>query len=100
MLDRNASAAGHSAEQGELLRCGWRFQDDPPPVGYHVERFEPGDGLHGGLAVGGREIGSLAVGLLVARHELWPVAAEDRHEMLACPVLEVEHSGPEPGGAR
>src|SRR5882762_1470934 len=87
-------------EKRELLGFGRRFQDYTPPVRHPMNGPEPRHRFHGRLAVGGRQVGTLPICLLVAWHELWPVLAQHRHEMLACAVFEVEHSGPQSRGAR
>src|SRR5436190_1906126 len=86
-------------EQGWLFGFGRWFEDHTPPVRYTVPRTQPRDLAHRLLPDHGRQVCAVAVGLLVARHELWPVTRQHRHEVFACAVLQVQHARPQPGGS-
>src|SRR5256885_806493 len=86
-------------EQGQLLRLRRRFEDHASAVRNAVHGAQPRDLAHGLLAKHGRKIGAVEVSLLVSRHELGPVPVQYGHEVLARPVLEVQHAGPQSRGA-
>src|SRR6266853_5693369 len=70
-VDRAAHGAGRMlAEEGELLRFRWRFEDNAAPVGNALCRSESGHGLHSRLTQRLRQVSTGSIRALVAWHEL------------------------------
>src|SRR5258706_922229 len=93
------SAARMLAEEGELLWFRRGFEDNAAPVGNALCGSESRHGFQRRLAQRLRQVGPGSISGLVAWNELGPVLAEHGHEMLAGPVLEVQHPCPQSGGA-
>jgi hypothetical protein len=75
-------------EQRELFGLGRRFGDDPAPVRDAVERAEAGHSLHRRLAESRREVRTIPVSRLVARHQLRSMPGQDRQKTHALDRVE------------
>src|SRR2546430_9402459 len=84
-------------QEGELFGFRRWFEDYAPAVRNSVMRTQVRHLAHGLLAKGRGQVSAVAVGLLVARQQLGPVARENGEEVLPRAVLEVQHARPQSG---
>src|SRR6266487_5161952 len=87
-------------QEGELFGFRRWFEDHASAVRNSVTRTQARHLVHGLLAKACGQVRAVAVGLLVARQQLGPVARENSEEVLPGAVLEVQHARPQSGRPR
>src|SRR5256885_16448324 len=87
-------------QEGELFGFRRWFEDHASAVRNSVARTQARYLVHGLLAKARGQVRAVAVGLLVTRQQLRPVACENREEVLARAVLQVQHARPQSGRPR
>src|SRR5215467_4969203 len=88
------------SQQRELFRRWRRLEPDAASVFYAVRFAQRCDLMQPRLRECVRQISAAAISALISRNELRPVARQHRHEVLTSAVAQVQHTAPQPGGAR
>jgi len=83
------------SQQGKLLGLGRRLEPDEPAIADSMLCAELGDPFERPFGYGRRQVRAVALGSLVAGHELRPVLGEDGHEVLASAGTKVQQPAPQ-----